>query len=58
MRDRDFLKWIHNRLILTHGEHRNYDYMWKLRAIIEATPKDKETSNATQLSAEELLEGE
>ncbi len=43
MTDRDFLIWIHERLVNVHGENPLFDYMWKLRAVIESTPEDKET---------------
>ena len=39
--DAEFLTWIHDRLVLVHQEHRNYDYMHRLREIIRrvaATP--------------------
>lgn len=45
MKDRDFLQAIHDRLIRTHGEKASVDYMHKLRAIIRATPPDRETPN-------------
>ncbi len=34
MNDKDFLQWIHDRLINRHGEHELSDYMIKLRNII------------------------
>lgn len=45
MTDRVFLQAIHDRLIRTHGENPNMDYMHKLRAIIRSTPHDRETPN-------------
>lgn len=45
MKDRDFLIWIHERLRHVHGECPLFDYMHKLRAIIEVTPPNKETAN-------------
>ena len=41
MNDRDFLIWIHERLHLVHGESETVDYMYKLRAVIGTTRKDK-----------------
>lgn len=41
--NRTFLWWIHQRLVYVHGENPNFDYMWKLRAIIDAYPFDEET---------------
>lgn len=49
MKDRDFLIWLHERLIFVHGEDVNYDYMHALRAIINKTPID-------QLSFNELVD--
>lgn len=45
MKDKEFLQWIHDRLMNKHGEDRNYDYMYKLRAIINLIPPDRETPN-------------
>ena len=45
MKDRDFLIWLHERLEHVHKENSMVDYMHKLRAIIKATPEDKETLN-------------
>jgi hypothetical protein len=54
MSDRDFLMWIHERLV-NHGESETVDYMHKLRSIIKATPADKYTPNiGTKNSLEEL----
>lgn len=44
MKDRDFLKWVHDRLVLTHGAPPNADYMHRLRCIIRDTPKTKDTA--------------
>lgn len=46
MNDKDFLQFIHDRLVSVHGENLNYDYMYKLRAIIANTPYDKFTPNS------------
>ncbi len=43
MKDRDFLMWIHERLVNVHGENERYDYMHKLRSVIYAIPKDQDT---------------
>lgn len=45
MKDTEFLRWLHERLIHQHGENKNADYMSKLRAIILATDPDQETAN-------------
>ena len=45
MKDRDFLKWIHEQLEHVHHESPLMDYMHKLRAIIAATDPEKETLN-------------
>lgn len=54
MKDREFLKWIHARLIEVHGENENVDYMWKLRSIISATDKELKTPNTTMTSYKDL----
>ena len=45
MNDKQFLTWIHERLIHVHNENNCMDYMWKLRAIIQAIPEDQTTPN-------------
>lgn len=45
MKDVDFLKWLHARLIGVHGESTNSDYMNKLRCIIDNTDKEQQTPN-------------
>ena len=45
MTDREFLMWLHERLVSVHGEDACFDYMYKLRAIIKATPADRMTPN-------------
>jgi hypothetical protein len=45
MTDREFLIWIHQRLINIHGEDPLVDYMGKLRCIIAKTPGNKTTPN-------------
>jgi hypothetical protein len=39
--DKEFLQWIHDRLINVHGENEHFDYMHKLRAVIDRTPPDQ-----------------
>lgn len=46
MNDKEFLQWIHDRLVDVHGEDMYFDYMWKLRSIIAATPPEKFTPNS------------
>jgi serine/threonine protein kinase len=45
MKDREFLKWLHERLEHVHGESPIVDYMHKLRAIIRDTPPDRVSIN-------------
>jgi hypothetical protein len=45
MKDKDFLIWVHERLTEVHKESPVVNYMHKLRAIIKATPPDRETPN-------------
>ena len=57
MKDKEFLKWLHQRLVLVHDENPMVDYLHKLRSIIEATPKDQHTPNVTMgNSIEEINE--
>lgn len=54
MNDREFLIWLHYRLVEIHGEHPYVDYMWKLRSIIETMPEDQLTPNNCSKSIQEL----
>ena len=45
MHDREFLIWLHQRLVLAHGEDEIVDYMHKLRCIIADMPKEQLTPN-------------
>jgi len=51
MKDREFLWWIHNRLITVHGENENYDYMHKFRSVIWTVPAEQKTPNVSGLEA-------
>ena len=44
MSDKEFLYWIHQRLVNVYKENLNMDYMHKLRNIIEGYDPDKYTS--------------
>ena len=58
MKDRAFLKWIHERLEHVHHESPLMDYMHKLRAIIAATDPEKETLNTGMSNSLAELERE
>ncbi|MCP4392832.1 MAG: hypothetical protein GY804_00960 [Alphaproteobacteria bacterium] len=45
MKDRDFLIWLHERLVQVHREKSTMDYMHKLRVIIKSIDPDKDTPN-------------
>ena len=38
MTDKEFLQWIYDRLIHVYKENKNYDYMHKLKEIIDKYP--------------------
>jgi len=50
MNDKDFLQWIHDRLVKIHDEHPNADYMNKLQNIIDETSDSKFTPNITRMN--------
>lgn len=54
MEDREFLIWLHYRITEVYKERPGMDFMWKLRSIIEAIPKDQITSNICSKSIQEL----
>lgn len=41
--DRDFLFWLHERLIHKYGENENTDFVQKLHAIAQVTPPKVDT---------------
>jgi len=43
MKDKEFMIWIHERLVGIYGENPLYDYMHKLRAIIKDIPPEQDT---------------
>lgn len=45
MKDKEFLKWIHERLEYVHKESPLMDYMHKLRAIIRDMDADQCSPN-------------
>lgn len=58
MTDREILIWIHQRLVLVHGESEYVDYMHRLREVIGRIPDGKKTrlGAATSLSMNVLDE--
>lgn len=48
MKDKQFLWWIHERLVNVHGEKEMVDYMHHLRRIIFDMSDKKETSNISR----------
>lgn len=45
MKDKEFLKWLHERLVNIYNEDPLMDYMHKLRAIIRDTDDDSYSPN-------------
>ena len=43
--DKEFLQWIHDRLVHVHNEDENFDYMHKLKNVIRSTDPEKSTPN-------------
>ena len=43
MTDREYLIWLHQRLVEVHNERPMVDYMHYLRDIIYETPKDRDS---------------
>lgn len=44
MNDKDFLQWIHDRLVHVYGENPDFDYMHKFRSIIDNKDNDRCTN--------------
>ena len=55
MKDKQFLKWIHARLV-DHGENPNFDYMHKLRVIIESIDENQVSSNVAMCNGTNYAE--
>ena len=56
MKDKEFLQWIYNRLVYVHNENELFDYMHKLKAIIEVMPGDQETPKVIDTHYEKCKE--
>ncbi len=54
MRDRDFLLWIHDRLVIQHKDNELSDYMHKLRSIIWAMDPEQDSPPSPFNSADEM----
>lgn len=52
MSDKEFLWWIHERLVNVYGERELLDYMHHLRAIIVDMPSTKKTPNVARLDTD------
>lgn len=53
MSDKEFLLFIHDRLVKVYEEEPNLDFMWRLREIIYNTPEGV-TSKHIYVSREDL----
>jgi hypothetical protein len=42
MSDTEFLQWVHDRLVMVHGENVFVDYMHRLRRIIASLKRIEE----------------
>jgi len=56
MNDREFLMWLHERLVDVHGDNPLMDYMHKLRAIISVIPKQQRTPTGKYNSLDALVD--
>ena len=54
MSDKEFLIWLHHRLTEVHGENEMFDYMNKLRSIIEQMDDDQHSLNNCCKNIQEL----
>ena len=55
MYDKEFLTWLHHRLVNVYGENLYFDYMHKLRAIISYTPEDQLTANTANEETQKIM---
>ena len=58
MSDREYLMWLHERLVNEYGVPECADYMHKLRAIIKATPREQRSPNMVPGNSLEELKRE
>jgi hypothetical protein len=54
--DREFLLWLHDRMVHVHKESELFGYMHRLRSIIAATPKERYSWGPSMNSMEALKE--
>jgi hypothetical protein len=41
MKDKEFLQWIHDRLVNRYGESPNTDFVLRLQEIVDGTPPNQ-----------------
>ena len=54
MSDKEFLIWLHHRLTEVHGEDEMFDYMNKLRSIIEQMDDAQHSLNNCDKNIQQL----
>lgn len=55
MNDQQFLWWLHERLVKTHGEREMVDYMHRLRAIIVDMPAKDAPPQVARMDTEAAI---
>lgn len=43
MKDKQFLTWLHSRIVHQYGENPNMDFVQKLKRIAESTPAEAQS---------------
>lgn len=49
MNDKEFLKWVHDRIVNVYGESPNVDFLIRLREITESKFKEKVVIDESKL---------
>ena len=52
--DRDFLLWLHDRIVNVYGEDEDMDFMWALRSIIARMPPDRNSTKILGWTRQQL----
>lgn len=52
--DREFMAWMHQRLVCIHDENPMYDYMHRFRAIMRQIPEKQTSPNYNQMTIPEV----
>lgn len=55
MKDKEFLTWLHDRLVCVYHEDPNTDFVRKLKFVTDRIPKDQDTCSGMMISIDDKI---